>query len=124
MAQKKKLFIIPNQHMDLVWRRCFQRDFQFHGQNFVPYGDIEQFYIEDSIALCGKYPFYRFSVECVAVLDQYLKNNPEQEETVGRLIQEGRLYVPFTGNNIVDTNLVSGESIVRNYLGISYLVFP
>ena len=120
--EKKKLYIIPNQHMDLVWRRCFDRDLEFDGQNFVSYADIEQIYIDDSIALCEKYPFYRFSVECVAVLDKYLQRNPEKEEKIGQLIREGRLYVPFTGNNIVDTNLVSGESIVRNYLqGYHYL---
>ena len=67
--EKKKLYIIPNQHMDLVWRRCFDRDLEFDGQNFVSYADIEQIYIDDSIALCEKYLFYRFSVECVAVLD-------------------------------------------------------
>lgn len=119
---KKKLFIIPNQHMDLVWRRCFDRDLEFAGQNFVPYADIEGFYIEDSVALCEKYPLYRFSVESVAVLDKFLQRKPEYEDRIGQLIRSGRLYVPFTGNNIVDTNLVSGESIVRNYLqGYHYL---
>lgn len=113
--EKKKLYIIPNQHMDLVWRRCFDRDIQYGGQNFVSYSDIEQIYIDDSIKLCKKFAFYRFSVESVAVLQQYLRRNPQQEETVTRLIQEKRLYVPFTGNNIVDSNLVMGESIVRNY---------
>lgn len=122
MTEKKKLYIIPNQHMDLVWRRCFDRDLEFAGQNFVSYADIEEIYMHDSIALCEKYPFYRFSVECVAVLDKYLRRNPAQEEKIGQLIRQGRLYVPFTGNNIVDTNLVCGESIVRNYLqGYHYL---
>ena len=113
--EKKKLYIIPNQHMDLVWRRCFDRDIQYGGQNFVSYTDIEKIYIDDSIKLCEKYDFYRFSVESVAVLRQYLRRNPEKEGKIAQLIQEKRLYVPFTGNNIVDTNLTMGESIVRNY---------
>ena len=120
--EKKKLFIIANQHMDLVWRRCFERDFQFGGQNFVPYADLEELYIKDSITLCEKYPFYHFSVECVAVLDKFLQRNPHMEEKIKQLIGEGRMYIPFTGNNIVDSNLVSGESIVRNYShGYHYL---
>ena len=120
--EKKKLFIIPNQHMDLVWRRCFERDFQFGGQNFVPYADLEELYINGSIALCDKYPFYHFSVECVAVLDKFLQRNPHMEEKIRQLIRDKRMYVPFTGNNIVDSNLVSGESIVRNYSqGYHYL---
>lgn len=113
--EKKKLYIIPNQHMDLVWRRCFDRDIQYGGQNFVSYTDIEKIYIDDSIKLCEKYDFYRFSVESVAVLAQYLRNNPDKEEVIDRLIRQKRLYVPFTGNNIVDSNLPMGESIVRNY---------
>ena len=113
--EKKKLFIIPNQHMDLVWRRCFDRDIQYGGQNFVSYSDIEQLYIDDSIQLCKKFNFYRFTVESVAVLQQYLRRNPQQEGIIAELIREKRLYVPFTGNNIVDSNLVMGESIVRNY---------
>lgn len=122
MTEKKKLYIIPNQHMDLVWRRCFDRDIAFDGQNFVSYADIEEIYIKDSIRLCEKYPFYHFTVECVAVLDKFLRRNPEYEEVIARYIKEKRLYVPFSGNNIVDSNLISGESIVRNYLqGYHYM---
>ena len=54
--EKKKLFIIPNQHMDLVWRRCFDRDIEYNGQNFVSYADLEEIYINDSIKLCEKFP--------------------------------------------------------------------
>ena len=42
---KKKLFIIVNQHMDLVWRRCFARDIHFGGKTFVPYADLEAFFM-------------------------------------------------------------------------------
>lgn len=121
-TDKKKLFIIPNQHMDLVWRRCFDRDIEFGGQNFVSYADIEEIYIKDSLYLCKKYPFYRFTIESVAVLDKYLERNPEDRETIARGIREKQIYVPFTGNNIVDANLISGESLVRNYLqGYCYM---
>lgn len=120
--KNKKLYVIPNQHMDLVWRRCFERDIEYDGQCFVSYADIEAIYISDSIKLCKKYPFYHFSIESVAVLDKFLQRYPEQEPVIAKLIRQKQLYVPFTGNNIVDSNLVSGESIVRNYRqGYHYL---
>lgn len=119
---KKKLYMIPNQHMDLVWRRCFDRDIVFQGQNFVSYADLEEIYIKDSLALCSKYDFYHFTVESVAVLDKFLERNPELDFAIGEAIRRKRLYVPFTGNNIVDSNLISGESLVRNFLqGYWYL---
>ena len=93
--EKKKLFIIANQHMDLVWRRCFERDFQFGGQNFVPYADLEELYIKDSITLCEKYPFYHFCVECVAVLDKFLQRNPQMEEKIKQLERDLDAEVEF-----------------------------
>ena len=59
---KKKLFICIKEHMDPLWRRCFDRDILYKGQLFVPYSDLEAFYIEDNLKFCKKYPFY---IECI-----------------------------------------------------------
>ena len=39
--KKKKVFIWATEHSDLAWRRCFDRDFEYKGQNFVSYADLE-----------------------------------------------------------------------------------
>jgi len=120
--EKKKLFLIVNQHMDLVWRRCFERDIQFGGRNFVPYADLEAFFILDNLKLCEKYPFYRFMIESVAVLEKFLQRYPQLEEQIAAYLREGRILMSFTGHNIVDANLITGESIIRNYrYGYHYL---
>ncbi len=119
---KKKLVILPFQHDDLVWRRCFERDIEFDGKSFIPYADIEELYIKNSVELCEKYPEYKFQIECVAVLRKFLERNPEYAEKIQVLLDNDRVYIPFTGDNIVDSNLIDGESIIRNFLyGYNYL---
>lgn len=118
----KKLFIYVTEHADLVWRRCFDRDFTFKGRNFVSYADLEGYYIQDNIDLCEKYDEYCFTVESPAMLKKFLEKNPNYENKVKKLISEGKLKMPFAGNNIVDSNLISGEGIIRNFLyGREYL---
>lgn len=104
------------EHMDPLWRRCFDRDILYKGQLFVPYSDLEAFYIEDSIALCKKYPFYKFELESVIVLKKFLEKHPEYEEDIAQLTANGQMHFSFAGNNIIDSNMVQGESIIRNLL--------
>ena len=119
---KKKIYIIAKEHFDIVWRRCFDRDFEFDGQNYVSYADLEGHYIKDNIELCKKYPFYNFEIESVAVLDKFLEHNPDYEDIIAEYIKEKKIYIPFSGINIVDSNMVNGESIIRNFLyGYYYL---
>lgn len=119
---KKKIFIYMQEHMDPLWRRCFDRDILYQGQLFVPYSDLEKFYIQDNIKLCQKYPFYKFEIECVLVLKKFLEKNPQYENVISQLIENGQIHFSFAGNNIIDSNMVQGESIVRNLLnGYHYL---
>lgn len=56
------------------------------------------------------------------MLKKFLEKNPEYEEKVSEFIKKGQIQMPFAGNNIVDSNMVNGEGIVRNYLyGREYL---
>ena len=119
---RKKVFIIAKQHFDLIWRRCFDRDFEYDGMNFVSYADLQEYYIKDNIEFCKKYPFYNFEIECVAVLDKFLERNPGYKDIISEYIRQGKIYIPFSGINIVDSNMAYGESIVRNFLyGYYYL---
>lgn len=120
--EKKKVYIIAKEHFDLVWRRCFERDFEFQGRNFVSYARLEELYIKDNIELCKKYPHYNFEIESVAVLQKFLERNPDYEQIIEEYIRDMRIYIPFSGINIVDSNMTNGESIVRNYLyGYNYM---
>ncbi len=120
--KKRDLPVFVINHQDLTWRRCFDRPLSHKGEDYVSYAHLQKLYILRNLELCEKYPQYRFSIECVATLRHFLKNHPEYKEKLASLMDEGRLHIPFTGHNIVDSNLISGESIIRSYLfGYNYL---
>lgn len=120
--KKRDLPVFVVNHQDLTWRRCFDRPLEFRGESYVSYAHLQALYIKKNLELCKKRPEYRFNIECVATLRHFLENHPEYKDEIARLFDEGRLNMPFTGHNIVDSNLISGESIVRSYLfGYNYL---
>ena len=112
--KKPILYLIPCNHFDLAWRRPFRTDMVYEGKTFIPYAKIEQYYIEDNIELCKKYPEYKFTIESVAVCREFFKNRPDMIDELKRLSKEGRVFIAGSGDNIVDANLVLGETIVRN----------
>ena len=120
--KKRDLPVFVLNHQDLTWRRCFNRPLEHKGESYVSYAHLQALYIKENLRLLEKYPEYRFSIECVATLENFLGNNPEYEEKIKKYLDEDRIHIPFTGHNIVDSNLISGESIVRSYLfGYNYL---
>ena len=120
--KKRDLPVLVINHQDLTWRRCFDRPLSHKGEDYASYAHLQKLYILENLRLCEKYPQYRFSIECVATLRHFLKNHPEHRDRIRELFDEGRLHMPFTGHNIVDSNLISGESIIRSYLfGYNYL---
>ena len=114
--RKPTLYLIPCNHFDLAWRRTFRVDMKNNGRTFIPYAKIEQYYIEDNIKLCEKYPEYKFCIESFSVLDEYLRRFPERKEEIVSLAKQGKIFVPGSGYAIIDANMVSGETLVRNFL--------
>lgn len=118
-SKKPILYVIPCNHFDLAWRRPFRHRLHDNGNVYVSYSDLEQYYIEDNLALCRKYPEYKFQIESVHVAKEYLDRFPEKREQLVCLASEGRFGIPGSGDAIIDTNMVLGETIVRNFvLGI------
>ena len=114
--RKPTLYLIPCNHFDLAWRRTFRVDMKNNGRTFIPYAKIEQYYIEDNIKLCEKYPEYKFCIESFSVLDEYLRRFPKMKEKIVSLAKQGKIFVLGSGYAIIDANMVSGETLVRNFL--------
>lgn len=111
------LYITIDNHFDPTWRRCFRRSLDFKGKRFIGYADIEQYYIDDNLELARKHPEYAFEVESPVVLREYLVRKPDRLEELKALASEGRFGLGGgAGDNIIDTNMVLGESIVRNFV--------
>lgn len=120
--KKQDLPIFVSNHHDLTWRRCFDRDLVHKGEHFVSYAHLEALFILDNLKMAKEHPEYKFTIECVAVLEKFLEKYPEYRAEIADLLKEGRIQIPFSGHNIVDSNLIEGESIIRNYLyGYEYL---
>lgn len=113
---KPILYIFINNHFDPIWRRCWDRRFTFKGDTFVSYADIESYYLLDNLALAREHPEYKFEVEFSLVMQKFLERHPDRLEELRQLRNSGRFGITGGGQVIVDTNLILGESIVRNYL--------
>lgn len=116
MSKKPILYLVACNHFDLAWRRPFRTNMDNKGETFIPYAKIEQYYIEDNMALCDKYPEYKFCIESVSVVREFLKNRPDLKDKLFSLAKEGKAFIPGSGDVIVDSNLILGETIIRNYL--------
>ena len=120
-SMKPVLRIVHNNHFDLTWRRCAWRRFQDGGRTFASYAEIQEWYVEEHLALCDADPGWRFDIESPAVVRTVLARRPEWRERLRALAAAGRLGLSCTGDNIVDGNLVQGESLVRNFtLGLEW----
>ncbi len=108
--------VIVCNHFDPIWRRCWDRRFEFKGNLYASYADIQSYYMLDALALARQHPDYRFEAESTLVLRQFLHRHPERLDELRALAAEGRFAVAGAGENIIDCNMVLGESMVRNWL--------
>ena len=113
---KPILYLILNNHFDPTWRRCFDRRFTFNGETFVSYADIEEYYFLDHLALARQHPAYKFEAESVIVTRKFLERHPEALAELQSLSREGRFAITGGGENIVDANMILGESLARNFI--------
>ncbi len=118
---KPVLRVVHNNHFDLTWRRCAWRRFTDQGRTFASYADIQEWYVEEHLALCDEDPGWRFDIESPAVARTVLARRPEWRDRLRALAAAGRLGLSCTGDNIIDGNMVHGESLVRNFtLGLAW----
>ena len=70
----------------------------------------------DNIALAEKNPGYKFEAESTQVVRKFLERCPEKLPVLQQLAREGRFAVTGGGEAIIDANMVTGESLIRNYV--------
>ena len=107
--------VIPKNHFDLLWRRCWDRDYTHNGKVFASYRKIEMACLEDGLDLCEKTEF-SYSLESAFMLRSFLETHPEKLSLVRKLSRAGRFEVAGGGENISDLNMPAGECLVRNWM--------
>jgi len=102
---KKKVFLCFHHHSDLVWRRTKEG-----------YDKVREEQIFHNLKLFEKIPEYRFCFAQSNIMEVFLSQNPEYEEKIKNLVKKRK--IDFVGGivSLPDTNMVVGESIVRNIL--------
>jgi len=101
----KKVFIVPSYHCDVVWRRPPQEQ-----------AAIREVQFDSALDMLDRCPQFRFELDQASITREYLEAHPERMEQVRRFIAEGRLEITGGEEAIPDTNMVTGEGLVRNFL--------
>ncbi len=99
-----KLFLVMNHHSDLIWRRTFEEYAKVREEQFLAL-----------FRYAEKYPDMVFSMEQAEAARVFFEQHPELIAPAKKFVQEGRLEL-FGALCIPDLNMVSGESLFRNFL--------
>lgn len=114
-SPRRPVYLIQMNHFDPIWRRCWDRQFEWNGQTFASYADVEEAVINDWLAIAEDTDA-TFVIEQTVSLRKYLERNPYELNTLKRLVDAGRLELLASGEIIPDANMPLGESLVRNML--------
>jgi alpha-mannosidase len=110
-APAGRLHIISSSHQDIAWMDSPEKCREFRDKNVIT----------PALALMAKDPAYRFTMENMLNLMEYLERHPERAGEVARLTREGRLEWGATFNQPYES-LLSGEQLVRGaYFGRLWL---
>ena len=113
------IYVHQHNHFDPTWRRCWQRNFDYRGKRYVSYSDLEERYFELWLENAKRGGVF---VEGQAVIiREFLRRNPDRLEEMRGLVKSGLLDLTAAGETVPDTNMPSGETLLRNLvMGQSY----
>jgi len=112
---KIPVYIVQMNHFDPIWRRCWDRPFEYGGQVYASYADVEQAVIDDWLKIAENTEA-TFVLEQTVSLRKYLERQPEKRDILRKLARDGRFELLAGGEVIPDANMPIGESLVRNML--------
>lgn len=116
----KKLYVCSRNHMDLSWRRCFEKNFRYRDAMIRPYAQIEAQQINQHLDM-GQKSGYVYSIEQAASVQKFLEMFPDRKDEFADAVKKGTIELLGGGYAAIDTNMVSGESLYRNhYYGIRF----
>ncbi len=108
------MYVMGRNHLDLTWRRCFERYFSHEGYVIRPYSEIEEQLLDWWFDNIEKKDM-TYEIEQTITLRKYLERNPDAEDRIRTLIKSGKLRILGGGESVIDYNLPDGEDIIRNH---------
>ncbi|MHB0999058.1 MAG: glycoside hydrolase family 38 N-terminal domain-containing protein [Armatimonadota bacterium] len=110
----KDILLVTHNHFDPTWRRCFDRNAEFHGVTVRSYADIEELCFNRWLELAPR--GYAFSEGQTAIWRKYLERNPDKLQALKDQVATGRLAVMMAGETVQDSNMPTAEGLIRNFL--------
>jgi len=114
MGPLPEILVIPHNHFDPTWRRCFDRPADYNGFRVRSYAEIEDMVLSRSLELSSK--GFTQSEGQIAIWRKYLERHPEARAKIRDEVREKRLCFPMAGETVQDSNLPTAEGLVRNFL--------
>lgn len=111
---QKDILVVPHNHLDPTWRRCFDKKSTYNGVTIASYYEIEEHLINSFLELANQ--GYVYSDGQTAILRKYLEKNPDKKTTIKSLVQKNLCEIHLSGETIQDTNLPTAEGLIRNFL--------
>ena len=112
MSHTRSVYISQHNHFDPLWRRCWDRAFDFKGKHYRSYADIEERVMNAWLDSAKRGAGF---VEGQAVVfRKYLQRNPDRLEEIQDLVNKGLIELIACGETVSDTNMPSGETLLRN----------
>jgi alpha-mannosidase len=104
MKGNERGFIISSSHQDIAWMDTPEQCIK----------DRDEKIITPALALIKENPSYRFDLEDVLELREFIGRHPDRKAEVGKYIAEGRLGIGASYNMPYE-DLTSGEMLVRQF---------
>jgi len=104
-GSKETVIVIPHTH----WEGAVFK-------TRAEYLDIGLPHILKALNLLKRYPDYRFVLDQMCYVKPFLERYPAEADAFRKFVREGRLELTGGTDTMHDSNMVSGESIVRQFL--------
>ena len=101
----KNIYLISHAHQDLYWLWGHNESVKMIQDN-----------LRQAVAFLKEFPQYRFSQSQVAIYKEIEKSDPRIFEEIKGFVKDGRFELIGGESSEGDTNLSSGEAIVRSFL--------
>lgn len=112
MSDSNPVYVVQHNHFDPIWRRCWDRSFDYLGKRYRPYADLEEYFISIWMQTAKRGAVW--SEPQAVVFRKYLERNPEQLDEMREMVERGLIELTAGGETVADTNMPSGETLLRN----------
>lgn len=110
-SYRKTVLVVPQNHFDPSWRRCFERKAVLGNQYIASYAAVEKLIFDRWIAY-GQ----TITEGQTAILRKYLDNQPDKKVVLSEMADSGHFACLQSGVTVQDTNLPAPEGLIRNFL--------